>query len=210
MLCALTSFLVRYLRWYWLLAQAGTPPQRVTGFFAYLSGFAFTATPGKVGELLRIRYFQPMGVSPAIVLSAFVFERAFDLVVVLCLAGIAASSTELFLLMLGFVLAVLSVLGVLVKSPKRITHWAHYLQQRGMLRLARFAEVFSRGFAHTAVWFTPLDVVVALAAGFAAWSLIAYAFVLLAEYLSLGVPGLVAFSLYPTAMLAVAASMLPG
>lgn len=210
MLFSLASYLARYARWYWLLARAGVAIRPVRGFVAYLSGFAFTATPGKVGELLRIRYFQPMGAAPELVLSAFVYERVFDLVVVLCLAGIAAANFGVFPVAVVFVVLVLSTVFLLAKYPSRVLLLASYLERRHMRRLARLAEVFARGFAHTAAWITPLDLLVSLLTGLVAWGLTAYAFVLLLDHLALGVPALLAFSLYPVAMLAGAASMMPG
>jgi len=210
MLFSLLSYLARYARWYWLLARAGVAVRPLPGFVAYLSGFAFTATPGKVGELLRIRYFQPMGVPPALVVSAFVYERVFDLVVVLCLAGIAAANYRIFSVVVGFVVLALATVLLLAKYPDRVLHLAHSLERRHLRRLARLTETFARGFGHTAVWFTSRDVLVSFSAGLAAWGLTAYAFVLLSDQLAPQVPALLAFSLYPLAMLAGAASMLPG
>ena len=207
---SLASYLARYARWCWLLARAGTAIRPVRGLVAYLSGFAFTATPGKVGELLRIRYFHPMGVSPALVVSAFVYERLFDLLVVLCLAGIAAAGFGVFPVVVVFVVLVLSTAFLLVKYPNCLLHTAGYLERHHLRRLARLAEVFARGFANTAVWLTPLDLLVSFVTGLIAWGLTAYSFVLLLDQFGLGVPSLLAFSLYPTAMLAGAASMLPG
>lgn len=207
---SLASFLARYARWHWLLMRAGATIRVAPGFVAYLSGFAFTATPGKVGELLRIRYFQPMGVAPELVLSAFVYERVFDLLVVLCLAVIAAANFEVFPIVLVFVLLVLAGVFLLAMYPGRLQLVAGYLERRHMRRLARLGEVFARGFAHTRFWLTPLDLFVSFGAGLLAWGLTAYAFVLLLDQLGLGVPAWQAFSLYPVAMLAGAASMLPG
>src|SRR5690554_6480290 len=62
---ALLSIALRYLRWKRLLNGAGHPIPPLRGFLAYCSGFAFTASPGKAGELFRIRYHTPLGVSPA-------------------------------------------------------------------------------------------------------------------------------------------------
>jgi len=56
------AYLARYLRWRRLLARAGHATGFGRGLLAYLSGFAFTATPGKVGELVRMRYLVPLGV----------------------------------------------------------------------------------------------------------------------------------------------------
>ena len=51
---ALASFTLRFARWQWLLSRLGHRPHLMYSFLAYLSGFVFTATPGKVGELVRI------------------------------------------------------------------------------------------------------------------------------------------------------------
>jgi uncharacterized protein (TIRG00374 family) len=70
--------------------------------------------------------------------------------------------------------------------------------------------VIGQGFAHTAVWFNPLDVLVSLLTGSIAWGVASLAFVYLAGHLGFGLPPLLAISIYPIAMLAGAASMLPG
>ena len=100
---SLLSYLVRYMRWYWLLSRVGNKTNVMSGLLAYLAGFAFTATPGKVGELVRIRYLTPQGVPPWRVLAAFVYERAFDLVAVLFLAALVIRDKGLFVSVLGFV-----------------------------------------------------------------------------------------------------------
>ena len=82
------SWLLRYGRWRWLLRLDGFDSQGWRSLAAYLAGFAFTATPGKVGELVRIRYFARQGVPACTVISAFVFERLLDLVAVLMLAAL--------------------------------------------------------------------------------------------------------------------------
>ena len=84
---SLLSYLFRYLRWYWLLSRSGFSVEWRYGLIAYLAGFAFTATPGKVGELIRIRYFTKVGVPANISFGAFIYERTLDLIVVLFLAS---------------------------------------------------------------------------------------------------------------------------
>ena len=84
------SYLVRYWRWRWLLHRNGDLVPFARGLCAYLAGFALTATPGKAGELLRIRYFSRMAVPASRTLAAFVFERALDLLVILLLSFAAA------------------------------------------------------------------------------------------------------------------------
>lgn len=60
MTMVLGSFILRFARWQWLLHRMGHHPPAGYGFLAYLSGFAFTATPGKVGELCAsVTCFRP-------------------------------------------------------------------------------------------------------------------------------------------------------
>ncbi len=207
---ALLSFAIRYARWRWLLHRAGAHIPRMRGFIAYLSGFAFTATPGKVGELLRIRYFQPMHVAPEQVLSAFVYERLCDLVVVLALASIAATGFGVFPLGLAFVASVLAAVFLLARKPAVMQALAAALGRRRHPRLARLVGVFADGLGHVGQWFNRKDLTRSLLAGSLAWGMTAYAFVFMLDRLAPGQPFWLAFSLYPVALLAGAASMLPG
>src|SRR5271168_538934 len=56
-LFAFASFVLRYIRWRWLLGRRDFRISWITGLLAYVSGFALTASPGKVGEMVRVRYF---------------------------------------------------------------------------------------------------------------------------------------------------------
>ena len=86
----LATYLARYWRWDWLLRRRGHRLPVRRGLPAYLAAFALTATPGKAGELLRLRYFAQMGVPAERSLAVFVFERASDLLVILLLSLLAA------------------------------------------------------------------------------------------------------------------------
>ena len=108
---ALASFMLRFARWQWLLSRLGHHPPLMYSFLAYLSGFVFTATPGKVGELVRIRYLSPAGVPPKDTISIFVFERLFDLMAVLILAAFHTSRPDLLAVALVFVLLVARSVG---------------------------------------------------------------------------------------------------
>jgi uncharacterized protein (TIRG00374 family) len=207
---SLLSYLVRYLRWYWLLSRAGNKTNVVSGYLAYLSGFAFTATPGKVGELLRIRYLAPQGVPPYRVLAAFIYERAFDLIAVLLLSAFAISSKDAFVLALGFVVIFLTVIGLAVLNPAWLTRASAYLRFHRQKKLARISITLRNGLSGCRIWATPLDVLVSLVFGVLSWSITSFSFVLLLSHLGVLIPTLSALAIYPLAMLAGAASMLPG
>lgn len=207
---AFVSYVVRYARWHRLLVRAGSGTSIGFGFLAYLTGFAFTATPGKVGELVRIRYLQRAGVPPSVVLAAFVFERACDLVVVLVIAAAAMPRRDLFVAMCAFVVLAVVAVVWLGRQGAALTRVATALQRRGWPRLARLVGVLRDGLTGCRVWFNVGDLTMSLAVGFVAWLVTAFAFAWLIDRLGIEVPLRLALTIYPLAMLAGAASMLPG
>lgn len=207
---SLFSWFIRFIRWHWLLRRAGHKTLLFQGFLAYLSGFAFTATPGKVGELVRIRYLGPMGVPATRVLAAFVYERAFDLLAVLMLASLFISRIDLFLVVLIFVLLFLGIILFMVLKPEFLNRLAVHLRSIRARRLSRMVGTLRDGLAGCRVWADPLDALVAGGLGLIAWFLTSLAFVFLLARLNIDLPTLTAVSIYPLSMLAGAASMLPG
>jgi uncharacterized membrane protein YbhN (UPF0104 family) len=209
MVMSLLSYVLRYARWHWLLLRTHSAGPLLDGWLAYLAGFAFTATPGKVGELVRIRYFHAQGVAPARVLAAFVFERALDLIVVGLIATLSIHEPRLLGIALGFVATVLAVVVLLASKPALLGRASAHLRRRGFHGLARTTRTLQTGLLGCRAWLNPLDISVALLLGGLAWSLTALSFVWLLMQLDIALPAGLAFSLYPTAMLAGAASMLP-
>jgi uncharacterized protein (TIRG00374 family) len=210
MALSLASYALRYARWRRLLARVGSPLPLARGWWAYVSGFAFTATPGKVGELLRIRYHLPLGVPPARVLAAFVFERACDIVAVALLASLAIHDSGYFTLMLAFVASLLASVALLASRPRLLGRLAAAARRRRLARAARLLRTLRDGLAGTRAWLNARDLLASMALGLAAWAITALAFVWLLATLGVTVDALAAFSLYPTAMLVGAASFLPG
>ena len=206
---AFVSYAVRYARWHWLLARSGYAVPARWGFTAYLAGFAFTATPGKVGELMRIRYFQPLGVPPSRVIAAFVFERAVDLVCVLILAALAIRQLNLFLFAGGFVLLFLGVVVGFSRYPRLLSGISARLRPR-FPALSRMARTLRDGLQGSRDWVTPLDIAVSMICGLAAWGLTDWAFLILLGHLQISVPFPASMAIYPLAMLTGAASMIPG
>ncbi len=207
---AMASILLRFCRWRWLLRRTGYRIGPGVSLVAYLSGFAFTATPGKVGELVRIRYFQAAGVPPFIVVGAFVFERVLDLLAVLALASLGASDFGLFVPIALFVLLVLGLVVICAGYPGLIAHVGAALRAVGFARLSSMVLVLRDGLQIARIWMNPLDLMVSAGTGLLAWSCQAGAFVWLLFQFDISVPTRMAFSIYPMAMLAGAASMLPG
>lgn len=207
---SLASYLLRYLRWYWILARSGYQVDWLYGFIAYLSGFAFTATPGKVGELIRIRYFSLVGVPANISLGAFIYERALDLIVVLLLASLVISRSDLLILAVSFVVIFIGLLVGIALNPKILTKASEFLIAYSWVKLAKLILIVRDGLSSCRFWCKPLDLIVSIGCGIFAWALTSYGFMWLLNDLGLSIRPLDAFAIYPLAMLAGAASMLPG
>lgn len=90
-LAVLTLSFVNYgLRfWRWVLSVNSLTSVRIPlpdHFSCYMAGFAFTATPGKVGEVARSLFLEQRGIPRSISVSVFIFERSFDLLAIAILA----------------------------------------------------------------------------------------------------------------------------
>lgn len=203
-------FLVRYLRWYWLLMQSGYKTKFFMGFLIYFSGFAFTATPGKVGELIRVRYLAPLGIPPSKVVSAFLYERAFDLIVVLMLAALSISRLNVLLIAITFVCAFLGLVALLMFKPLLLTKVALYSRFLHANRLSKLIRTMRDGFVGCRAWINPRDISICTILGLLAWGLTSLIFVYLLNQLDVRILLRDGISIYPLAMLAGAASMLPG
>lgn len=206
----LTSIALRFARWQWLLRRAGYRVPLGQSLFAYVAGFAFTATPGKVGELLRVRYLVTAGVPASRVVGAFVYERLFDLAAVLLIALPAAAEFQVFGVAAIFVALVFGAVGLMAAKPRAGQRVVVAFRRAGMLRIARVIRAIVAGLANIRLWATLPDVLLSLVVGLGAWLVTSWSFVYLLSALGIELAGFKALALFPVAMLAGAASMLPG
>jgi uncharacterized membrane protein YbhN (UPF0104 family) len=207
---ALASFLLRFVRWRWLLGRRHFLIPWRTGLLAYLSGFALTASPGKVGELLRVRYFGTMGVPTDQVIGCFIFERMLDLIAILLLSTLLAGSAPGLTFAIAFVILVIVTVIVVSRSAARWKLLAQWLDGTGWHNAARSMYWVGSGLANALTFFTPCELSVSLVLGLAAWTVQSLGFVYILGRLEVVVPPIVAFAVYPLALLLGAASMLPG
>jgi glycosyltransferase 2 family protein len=115
--CSLLNYAFRIIRWQRYLARLGAPlPLGFTGL-TYVAGFAFTVSPGKVGEMARARYYSRFGVSLPDVAGAFFVERLLDVMAMLVLAALLVAAAPRYHVAMwtagGMVVAVLVTLAVL-------------------------------------------------------------------------------------------------
>lgn len=204
------AFVLRFVRWRLLLASFGHCVPFQLGFLAYLSGFAFTASPGKVGELIRIRYFSHMGVPHARVVACFVFERLLDLFVLLMFASLIANRTPGLTVAVMFVLLVLLVVVLVARSRRLSLLIQHRLRSWGQRRPARWSRTLLRGIAQTGQFLTVDRLAPATALGLAAWGVQCLGYTAALLMLGIELPWWILFAVPPASMLIGAASMMPG
>ncbi|WP_258286978.1 lysylphosphatidylglycerol synthase transmembrane domain-containing protein [Stenotrophomonas maltophilia] len=206
----LASYGFRHLRWHMLLRAQGQPTGWRAGLLAYLAGFAFTASPGKAGELLRIRYFSRLGVPAQVTLTTFIYERALDLLVITALSLGAAHLIPLFGVLATVVLClVLALCLVACLSPLQRAAIAviDRLPGQPVRRLARFLVA---GTTPLRPLLRPGLTAASTACGLAAWLLTSAAFAWLCYALGIVLPWQYALAIYPLAMLIGALSFVPG
>jgi len=204
------SYLFRYWRWRWLLRRYGHQVPFAAGLAGYLAGFALTATPGKAGELLRIRYFARLGVPARRTIAVFVFERASDLLVILSLSLLAAPVFPTLGVLAAVVLAFVGLLfGAAAWPPllDRLTDLACRLPGRWLQRPAQFALAAAK---EVRGCLGPRQFGQSMFAGLMAWGLTSAVFVGLCLGMGLDLDPSVAFGIYPLAMLVGALSFVPG
>jgi uncharacterized membrane protein YbhN (UPF0104 family) len=83
---SLLNYALRAIRWRWYLARLGHALSLRFIFVTYCAGFAFTLSPGKLGEVARAKYYTVLGVPLRDITAAFCLERFMDVVAVVALA----------------------------------------------------------------------------------------------------------------------------
>jgi len=86
-LCSLLNYAFRIVRWQRYLSKLGHPLPPGFTALTYIAGFAFTVSPGKVGEMARARYYSRLGLSLADTAGAFFIERLMDVMAMMVLAS---------------------------------------------------------------------------------------------------------------------------
>jgi glycosyltransferase 2 family protein len=116
-LASLLNYAFRIIRWQRYLARLGRSLPLGFTALTYVAGFAFTVSPGKVGEMARARYYSRLGISLADVAGAFFVERLMDVMAMLVLAALIVAAAPRYHVAMwsagAIVVAVLVTLAIL-------------------------------------------------------------------------------------------------
>jgi uncharacterized membrane protein YbhN (UPF0104 family) len=207
---SLLSYALRIFRWRFYLGRLGHRLPLGFAALTFIAGFAYTISPGKVGEMVRARYYLPLGVPLVAVMAAFFAERLMDLIAMVVFAVLLIAGTSRYDGALGVAAgAVVVGLAILALVPWAAIDAALRSRPRIPIRAAILA--LTSALAATRPLLRPSSLVLGFAIAVAAWGL---------EGVGLGVvssmvPGLhldvtIAVGIYAVAVLIGALSFLPG
>ncbi len=179
LLLSLLNYALRALRWHLFVTNLGFGLPVRQNILHYLGGFAMSVTPGKIGELVRVRWLARAGATPLErAAPAALADRASDLAALAILLSLCLALSVS--IRGGLPVALLALGAAFAATHPRLlatlTHLAHCLTGRRLPRLmARFrrAAVSLDRFAKGHV------LLPALALGMAGWAAEGYAFHLL-------------------------------
>lgn len=200
-------FAFRFTRWKLYLETLGHRVGWVDNLLTYLSGFALTTTPGKVGEVWRAVYLKPHGVGPADVFASFFAERYTDLVAIMLLSCLALGLYQ------GPLWPVAMVAGVAVGIilVLRLSFIPRMLEARaGSGMIGSALDGAARMLRGSAVLLTPRLTGIALVLALIAWGLHGLMLWIILDLQGHQVGLWVAIGIYAVGLLAGALSFIPG
>lgn len=209
---SLLNYGLRVVRWRVYLARLGHAlPWRFTAL-TFMSGFAFTLSPGKVGEMVRVRYYQPLGIPVSSITAAFFVERLLDLLAMILLAVVVLAELQAYRQVLWIaVFLVVGLLAVLAGVP-----WSRVADRlmgraQGQGRLFLAARSVASMLSHARQFLTPGLLITGLLLGLVAWGLEAVGLKVVADVISPAAVSLPsAVGIYAIAIIVGALSFLPG
>jgi uncharacterized protein (TIRG00374 family) len=207
------AWAVRGLRWHYYTRVLGLTVPFWPNQLAFAASFAFTATPGKAGEvvkslLLKMRF----GVPATATAGALLIERLMDLlaVLVLSIGGLRLADARLYfwgslalLALLVLFVVVPAVHRTVLRAFSRVSLFGHLLFERPAIALEGLLNSGRR-------LLSPLPAAIGLALAVIAWGLEAVGFHWILSGLGAEVPLSAAASIFALATLVGALSMLPG
>jgi len=204
------NYFLRGLRWHLFARRLGLPTGLLQNIRHFLGGFAMSVTPGRVGELVRMRWLMhetAWAVERTAPLA--LLDRASDLTAIAFILGLSVSFSTGYITgavpvaLLAFVVAVLStrpalLAGLVTRLYKITGRWPHLFAR--IRTAARSLKQFSN---------TP-TLLAALFLGLVGWLAEGYAFYLLLTWLGAEVELLMAIAIFVFATLVGGLTGAPG
>jgi uncharacterized protein (TIRG00374 family) len=196
------NYALRFYRWRNYLAQLGRVLPTSLHFLYYLSGFAFTVSPGKAGEAFRSIHLREHGVTYSESIAALFAERLLDLVAMCLLASFIAYDHETYRPLIGGVLVFAAVLLGMVRHgflPRRLQSLSE-ASKHG--RLALYMATLASLLRSSHRLLQPRPLAFGLAIALVSWGAEGLGFYLICQGLHLNVATSTAIGIYAIASLA--------
>jgi uncharacterized protein (TIRG00374 family) len=215
-LCSLLNYALRIVRWQRYMARLGSPLPLGFTSLTYIAGFAFTVSPGKVGEMVRARYYSRLGIPVCDVAGAFCVERLMDLVAILALATLILTAAPRYHAAIWSAAAVIAV-GLVLLAALPWAAIANFLANSPDLsprlprRLIQLGSGIAKALNSARSLLQPSPLLFGFLLGLAAWGLEGLGlYVLGSMFPAAHVTPEVSIGIYAVAVLVGAISFLPG
>ena len=92
-----SSYFIRFLRWRYLISNLGYDIPIKRDFINWIATFAFVATPGRIGELIKINFYkEDFNVPKSQIFSILFFEKISDLLSIIIISFLSLNFVSNF------------------------------------------------------------------------------------------------------------------
>lgn len=213
--CSLSNYILRFARWHYYLTHLQHQIPLSQHFLYYMSGFALTVTPAKVGETIRSTYLAQHAIPYTRSLAMFFTERFLDVVVIALLSLFALQFSEKtsnsnfshFII----ISIILTVSFIPLLRQRFVTRFIQAIHIKiYWLRLKNLVYHFLQLLLTARDLFTPRPIYIGLAVGAVAWVIQGVAFYFILSTLNIDVNLQQSMGIYAISLLAGALSFIPG
>lgn len=193
---SLVNYLSRGLRWHMFSRRLGLGLSLVSDLRHFLAGFAMSVTPGRVGELVRMRWIgRETGWAFERTAPLMLVDRASDLAALglLLAAALALSPTGIAF---GGPVVVLALAGAVIATRPKLLAGVAVLGRRVITRLAGLWDMLTAAAASLAVFSAPGLMATGVGLGLVGWVAEGYAFFLLLDWMGAGIGPALAIAIF--------------
>ncbi len=207
---SLVNYLFRCIRWHIYTRAMDIDLSLTSNTRHYLGGFALTATPGRVGELIRLRWiWRETGRRPDSTGSLVLVDRAADLTAVGLILAIAIATSTAGI-QGGWTVAILSLIVAWLATRPMLFRAAVTLGWKTLGIFPRFFAMLRRAASGLAVFSKPAVLIPTTICGMIGWTAEAIAFYMLIIWLGGDITLPTALAIFFFSMLSGSATGLPG
>ena len=207
---SLLNYGFRCLRWHIYTRAMGIKLSLAGNTRHYLGGFALTATPGRIGELIRLRWiWRETGRKPDSTGSLVLIDRAADLTAVGLILTIAIAVSTVGI-QGGWTVALVSLVVAWLATRPTLFRAAITLGWKTIGIFPRFFAMFRRAASGLAVFSKPRVLIPTTIYGMIGWTAEAVAFYILLIWLGGDITLPTALAIFFFSMLSGSATGLPG